>query len=138
VMFIDSGLCIIHGHRLNALCMWRFQMLTLTPADVVCCVWFIYPSLCWLCCPAIGTSCIDWAELNRLFTWGWRQSLVSETFFKIKNRAMDDIQKVNNDMYLFVFLSFMSVNWEEYGRKWRPIFIVLEGITKSKETMKVE
>jgi hypothetical protein len=36
----------------------------LTHADGLCCLWFIYPVLCW--CPEIGTSSIDRAQLSRL------------------------------------------------------------------------
>jgi hypothetical protein len=44
----------------------------------------------------IGTSCIDWAQLTKLFTWVWRQSSISETMFLIQNWTMDTVRKVNN------------------------------------------
>jgi hypothetical protein len=36
--------------------------------------------------PEIRTNSIDWAQLSKLFIWGWRQSPVSETPFEIKPR----------------------------------------------------
>jgi hypothetical protein len=41
-------------------------MFVLTPADGLCCVWFIYAVLCWFWCLEIGTSSINWAQLSRL------------------------------------------------------------------------
>jgi hypothetical protein len=47
-----------HGRLINGMDAERKQD--------ICCVWFIYPVLCWCWCPAIGTSSMDWAPLNRL------------------------------------------------------------------------
>jgi hypothetical protein len=44
-----------------------FFMFALTLTDGLCCGWFIYPSLCWCWCPEIGTSSINWAQLNRFY-----------------------------------------------------------------------
>jgi hypothetical protein len=41
-------------------------MFVLTPTDGLCCVWFMYPVSCWFWCPEVGTSSIDWTQLNRL------------------------------------------------------------------------
>jgi hypothetical protein len=53
---------------------------------------------------------------------------------------MDDVRKVNNCMYLFFYLSFRSVR--ELKRMWEGVivnsFTVLEGMTKSNETLKIE
>jgi hypothetical protein len=86
----------MHGHRCNASCMWSFEMFVLTPADGFCCVWFIYPALCWFWFPEIGTGSIDWGQVSKLFTWGRRQCSFSETLFYIKHRTIGNIQKVDN------------------------------------------
>jgi hypothetical protein len=58
----------MHGHRCKASCVWSFLMFVLTPADGLCCGWFIYPVLCWFWRPEIGASRIDWAQLSRLLS----------------------------------------------------------------------
>jgi hypothetical protein len=69
-------------------------MSLLTPADDLCCVWFIYPVFCWFWCPEIGTSSIDWAQLSRPLPED-RDSPSSKTFLN-KNRMMDNVQKGNH------------------------------------------
>jgi hypothetical protein len=51
--FMESGYYITHGHRCKESRMWRFEMLVFTPADGLCCVWFIYPAFCWFWCPEV-------------------------------------------------------------------------------------
>jgi hypothetical protein len=60
----------MHGNRCKVSCMWLFKFLSELPQMV---------SVVLLLCLEIGTSSIDWAQLCRLFTWGWRQSPVSKT-----------------------------------------------------------
>jgi hypothetical protein len=58
----------------------EFLMFVLTPADDLCCVWFICPVLCWFLCPEIGTRSIDWAQLSGILPEDG-DSPVSETSF---------------------------------------------------------
>jgi hypothetical protein len=60
------------------------KIFVLTPAGGVCCVWFIYPVWCWLWCPEIEITSVDWAQLSKLYAWGRRQYPVSETLVLIK------------------------------------------------------
>jgi hypothetical protein len=76
--------------------VWNFVRFVLTSADGLCCVWFIYPILCWCWCPEIGTSSTDCAQLSRLLSEDEDTSPVSETLFLNQNRTMDKVQKVNN------------------------------------------
>jgi hypothetical protein len=43
---MDYGLTIVNGYRYRASCMRSIVTFALTPADDLCCVWFIYPTLC--------------------------------------------------------------------------------------------
>jgi hypothetical protein len=62
----------------------------------LCCVWIIYPFLCFFWCQKIGTSSIIWALLNRLLSKDADKITVSETRFLNKNMTMNIVQKVNN------------------------------------------
>jgi hypothetical protein len=42
-----------------------FLMFVLTLADGLCCVWFIYPILCWCWCLELGTNSVDWVQLSK-------------------------------------------------------------------------
>jgi hypothetical protein len=75
--------------------MWSFVVLT--PADGFCCVLFIYAVLCWFWCPEIGTSSVDLAQLCKLLPEdGDRTQSSKRCFLNLKNRTMDNVQKVNN------------------------------------------
>lgn len=37
-----------------------------TPADGLCCVWCVYPALCWYWCREVEASSIDWIQLSKL------------------------------------------------------------------------
>jgi hypothetical protein len=72
-------------------------MCVLTPADSLCCVWFIYLVVCCFWCREVGSSSIKWAPLRRiLFMPEDRDKVQSPKRFKIKNKTMDTVQKVNN------------------------------------------
>ena len=62
---------------------------------VLCCVWFVYPILCWYRCPEIGTSSIDRAQLRRFRlkteTIQFRKRCVLN-----KNRSMGNVKKHNS------------------------------------------
>jgi hypothetical protein len=58
--------------------VWSFVMFVLTPADGLCCVWFIYPILHWLQCLEMRTSSVVWAQLSRLL-FEHRDGPISET-----------------------------------------------------------
>jgi hypothetical protein len=42
---------------------------------------------------SVAVVSVDFSQLSRLFTWGRRQNLISETFLKIKNAAVDNVHK---------------------------------------------
>jgi hypothetical protein len=42
-------------------------------------------------CPEIGTSSINWAQLSKLFTCGWKQSLKRRVLIEIM--TMDNVQE---------------------------------------------
>jgi hypothetical protein len=46
--------------------------------------------------PEIRTSSIGIAQTSMFFIWGRRQNTVTKTLFQIKNRKMNNAQKVNN------------------------------------------
>jgi hypothetical protein len=56
----------MHDNRTKASCVLSSVMFVLTPAEGLCCVWFIFPVLYSFWYPEIGTSSIDWAQLSRL------------------------------------------------------------------------
>jgi hypothetical protein len=99
---------------LSLMCVvfFMFLMFVLTLADDSCCVWFIYPILCWYWFPEIGTNSTDWAELCRLlFEDGDRiQSL--KYCVLIQNRTMDNVQKLNciNIPSSQTFISYLVIN----------------------------
>jgi hypothetical protein len=68
-----------------------FFIFVLTPADGLCCVWFIYPVLLWCWCPEIGTSSIDWAQISRLlFDDGDRIQCPKRPKRRVLNEKHDD------------------------------------------------
>jgi hypothetical protein len=66
-------------------------MFVLTPADGLCCVWLIYPIWCWLRCPEIEISSVDWAQPSRLLPEDGDRIQSPKLF----NWTMDNVQKVN-------------------------------------------
>jgi hypothetical protein len=61
------------------------------------------PSWCWCTYPEIGTSCIDWAQLNRFYLKTETESSlrnvlfrkIKRTVFLDKDRTMANVQKHN-------------------------------------------
>jgi hypothetical protein len=51
-------------HNLMAEVCGIFLMFVLTPADGLCCDWFIHPVLCWCWCLETWSSSIVWAQLS--------------------------------------------------------------------------
>jgi hypothetical protein len=89
-------------------CAWHFVMFVFTPADSLCCVWFICPALCWFQCSEIGTSSIDWAQLSKFYLKTETEpSVRNDVFWKI--RTMDNVKIVNNSIQE----CFMEANWQD-------------------------
>jgi hypothetical protein len=65
--FMNSGSHIIDGHTCKVAYVCNFLTFVLTPADVLCCVRFTCPFLCWFLCPEISFSLIDWARLSMFY-----------------------------------------------------------------------
>jgi hypothetical protein len=47
--------------------IFMFLMFVLALADGLCCAWLVFPTLHWCRCAEIGSSSIDWAQLNRFY-----------------------------------------------------------------------
>lgn len=107
-------------------------MFAFTPAGDLCCVWFIYPALCWFWCPeveTVGTNSIDWAQLSRhlpeervrnqspkrWFKKLWRWTMSKYWVTEYRNVSRKQIGKTEIVISPKENKPNENVHWSEYG-----------------------
>jgi hypothetical protein len=78
----------------NKKCVWCFSMFVFTPTVDLCCVWLIYPVVCWFWCLEIGIASVNWVQLNRILPGNWEEGSISKMLFLNKRNKI--VQKLNN------------------------------------------